>query len=399
MIDLGPDPLTGKRRQHAKVGFDSERVASDALAEANAGLRSNSFVPSSRRTVNEFLIEWPTTIEMTVKPTTFANYKTYAEAYVIPIIGDRKLQDIEPATINALYRHLLTSGRRRGSTNQAMYSWWRTETQAGRPVRPVDIAIKAGVSYSAATNAIRRYRAGRTPASTSAGLSARAVASIHVMVHRAFRDAVNWRYVPANPAATAESPRPKKRQHTTWTAAQLGIFLDQARGDRFYAMWLLFATTGLSQSEAVCALREALDLDAGTISLVNTRVITGGKAHTGARRVGIGLPNHELLFCWPDGSPIYHDTITERFGRLVERAGLPIIRLHDVRHTYATMALRADVNPEIISTRLGHATVAFTLDTYTADVPELDRAAAEQISELFLPSPNLTSQRPTLDEA
>jgi integrase len=97
--------------------------------------------------------------------------------------------------------------------------------------------------------------------------------------------------------------------------------------------------------------------------------------------------DHGLLFCWPDGRPIYPDTITEQFGRLLTQANLPIIRLHDVRHTYATMALRAGVNPKIVSTRLGHATVAFTLDTYTADIPELDRAAAEQITGLFLPAP------------
>jgi integrase len=416
MVDMGPDPLTGKRRQQAKSGFDSERAAWDALAEANADLRTNTYVRTSHRTVSEFLTEWLTAIEMAVKPTTFANYSTYAKAYIIPIIGDRKLQDIEPQTINALYRKLLTSGRRRGDTNQIMYSWWKSETEAGRPVRPIDLANKADVSYSAATNAIRRYRAGRVPATSTAGLSPRAVASIHVMLHRALGDATKLRYIPTNPAASAEYPRAEKRPHKTWTPAQLAAFLRHAHGDRFYAMWLLFTTTGLRRSEAVGAHREAVDLDAGTISLVNTRVIAGGKAQASsgktlrsrrllsldpttieALRVHVdtlqaeqnawGPDYHDqgLLFCWPDGRPIYPDTITERFGRLIERAGLPIIRLHDVRHTYATMALRAGINPKIVSIRLGHASVAFTLEVYTADVPELDRDAADQISGLFLP--------------
>ncbi|MDN5860400.1 MAG: tyrosine-type recombinase/integrase [Pseudonocardia sp.] len=74
----------------------------------------------------------------------------------------------------------------------------------------------------------------------------------------------------------------------------------------------------------------------------------------------------------------------QRQGRLVDRAGLPLITLHDVRRTYATMSLRAGVNPKIVSARLGHATVAFTLDTYTEDVPELHHAAAETVSGLFL---------------
>jgi len=99
---------------------------------------------------------------------------------------------------------------------------------------------------------------------------------------------------------------------------------------------------------------------------------------------GTDYQDHGLLFCWTDGRPIYPETITDQFNRLVDRADLPAITLHDVRHTYATMSLRAGVNPKIVSVRLGHATVAFTLDTYTADVPELHHAAAETVSDLFL---------------
>jgi hypothetical protein len=84
------------------------------------------------------------------------------------------------------------------------YDWWLTETTAGRPVRPVDLAAHAGVTYSAAANAIRRYRAGRTPTAANPGLSARTVASVHVMLRRAFRDATTWHYIPANPVAVAE---------------------------------------------------------------------------------------------------------------------------------------------------------------------------------------------------
>jgi len=95
-----------------------------------------------------------------------------------------------------------------------------------------------------------------------------------------------------------------------------------------------------------------------------------------AAALDVGEPPHGavyhdrgLLFCWSDGRPIYPETITDHFNRLVDRAGLPLITPHDVRHTYATMSLRAGVNPKIVSTRLGHATVAFTLDTYTEDGP------------------------------
>ncbi|WP_433299458.1 tyrosine-type recombinase/integrase [Pseudonocardia sp. CA-142604] len=381
-------------------------------------MRTDSYVEPSRRTVAEFLAEWLTTIEAAVKPTTFANYSTYANAYVIPIIGPRLLQDIDTATVNALYRHLLNSGRSRADTNTVMYQRWRQATSTGRTISAAELASHAGVSRSAAANAIRRYRVGRIPAALTTGLSPSAVASIHIMFRRALRDAVAWRYLTTNPAAIAQPPRGEKQPHKTWNPQQLATFLQHARHERLLAMWLLFATTGMRRSEAVGARRDALDMAAGTLSLVTTHVIaagrtqiSSGKTRRSRRLISLDAatlaalrdhlatldqeraawgPNYQdrgLLFCWPDGRPIYPDTITEQFGRLVTQASLPIIRLHDVRHTYATMALRAGVNPKIVSTRLGHATVAFTLDTYTADIPELDRAAAEQITGLFLPPP------------
>ena len=72
-----------------------------------------------------------------------------------------------------------------------------------------------------------------------------------------------------------------------------------------------------------------------------------------------------LLFVWPDGRPLHPDTITSLFHKHCEAAGLPRIRLHDVRHSYATAASKAGISPKVISERLGHATAAFTLQTYT----------------------------------
>ncbi len=100
---------------------------------------------------------------------------------------------------------------------------------------------------------------------------------------------------------------------------------------------------------------------------------------------GDAYQDHGLAFCWEDGRPIHPDTITEEFNRLVDFLGLPKIRFHDVRHTYATISLRTGVHPKIVSSRLGHATVAFTLDTYTGDIEDLDRDAAEAVIGLFMP--------------
>ncbi|CRK58181.1 Integrase [Alloactinosynnema sp. L-07] len=105
------------------------------------------------------------------------------------------------------------------------------------------------------------------------------------------------------------------------------------------------------------------------------------------RDFGDGYHDDGLVFSGEDGRPIYPDTISERFNRLVDKAGLPLITLHGLRHSYATIALRSGVHPKIVSSRLGHATVAFILDTYSEDVPDLDRDPAESISGLFVSPP------------
>jgi integrase len=427
-VDLGPDPLTGERRRDARSGFVTEDAAWAALAEANSQLRVNRYVKNTPRTVRQFLDEWLVSVRISVKPTTYANYRNYVEYYVVPIIGERKLQEIAPETITRLYGHLLEKGRRRGNSNQLMYEHWRRAIDAGQRPKLAEMAAAGGVSYAGANRAAQRYRAGRTPGEYSAGLDARTVHSVHTMLNRVFRDAVNWRYVTENPVTLATRVRQSRKAHDVWTADQLRRFLAQARKERLYAMWLMFATTGMRRSEAAGATRALVDTDARTVTLWDTRVIAGGQAVESDgktirsrrllaldRRTAAAVVDHlamldeerrlhegdyddrGLLFCWADGRPIYPETITDHFNRLVDRAGLPLITLHDVRHTYATMSLRAGVNPKIVSARLGHATVAFTLDTYTEDVPELHHVAAETVSGLFLDDVDDAPDEPPID--
>lgn len=98
-----------------------------------------------------------------------------------------------------------------------------------------------------------------------------------------------------------------------------------------------------------------------------------------------------LLFVHPSGDPLHPDWITELFHRHCKAAGLPRIRLHDVRHSYATAALKAGVSPKIISERLGHSTVAFTLQTYAHVIPSMDEAAASLTAALILVPPGVST--------
>ncbi|HEV7831575.1 MAG TPA: tyrosine-type recombinase/integrase, partial [Pseudonocardiaceae bacterium] len=91
-----------------------------------------------------------------------------------------------------------------------------------------------------------------------------------------------------------------------------------------------------------------------------------------------------LLFCWEDGRPPHPDTITARFNRLAKAAGLPRIRLHDVRHSYATAGRLARVDTKALSQRVGHTSVSFTMETYMHGDLEADREVAHALASVIL---------------
>lgn len=424
-----PDILTGERKEIRESGFESREEAWDAMLAAQSELAAGTYVKPSKQTVTEFFESWFPYVRTTSEATTAANYESLARSYVMPVIGKRPMREITPQVVAALYDHLLTKARSgKANTNWEMYQLWKGAQDRGQELSVRQIADKTGVSYAGARKAVRRYEVGRIPAEPQAGYAPKTVQSVHIMLGSAFNTAKAWGVVTSNPMESVKGPSLIRRPHVTWTPEQVGSFLEAARGDRFYALWVLVASTGMRRSELCGLTRAGVDLDASagaTVRMNVTSVVAGGKVVAGggksqkSRRpvavdsftasvlrehlqrldeereaFGPCYKDNGLVFCWEDGSRIYPDTITERFNALVDQNGLPRIRLHDVRHSYATIALRSGVHPKVVSSRLGHAAVAFTLDTYSEDVPELDRDAAEDIGELFLPkSPKNAAER------
>jgi integrase len=413
-IDLEPHALTGARQRENRGGFGSEDEAWAAAIRAKDAIDASRHVKPSQRRFGEYATEWLTSIEHSVKPSTLVNYKDYLDAYVLPVLGDRKLQAISVNTLNALYRHLLEGGRARPNLNAEMYRRWKAADDAGRAIAPRDLAAATGATIHAARSAVQRYKAGRLPRELGAGLAPKTVRNIQNMVHKMLGTAVAWRYIEHNPAEHASRPRVRRVRPMTWTAEQLGIFLTAANADRFRALWVLVATTGMRRSELAGAERRLLDLDAGTLTIEPTRVVVDGKAvdedgkTRSARRTialdpytvsvlrehldmldaerhawGSDYPDHDKLFCFEDGRLLHPDTITRRFNRLVDRSGLPRITLHGVRHSYATCAMDAGINPKILSERIGHSSMGFTLQTYVQRSEGRDRDAADSLARLI----------------
>lgn len=222
-----------------------------------------------------------------------------------------------------------------------------------------------------------------------------------------------------NPAEHASLPREQRRTSRArpkpWTVDELTAWLRVALSDRFAAMWLLAATTEMRRSELAGVDRELLDLAARILSIEDTRVVVAGntidsdgKSNAGVRVISLDDytvdllraylavldeerdtfgadydTSHHKLRRYPDGRAVHADTITRRFNPLVDLAGVRRIRLHDVRHTYATLSLDSGVHAKIVSDRIGHAHEGITVQIYGHRPTGHDRDAAELVAGLI----------------
>jgi integrase len=331
-------------------------------------MQRGAYVEPSKQTVGDFLKAWLDGCRVRVRPSTWASYRLNVQAHIIPALGTIPLQSVTAAGLNAFYADLLQAGR------------------VGR----------------------------------EGGLSPRTVRYVHTILRRALADAVRQNRLSRNVADLADPPPQRGAQAPemkTWTAGELRAFLDYAADDRLYPAFLLAATTGMRRGEIAGLRWRDVDLEAGRLAVTQTLISLGNKAAVstpktakGRRQValdgstaavlrahrrrqveerlawGPAYQDGDLVFCREDGTPINPALLSERFERLAREADLPRIRFHDLRHTHATLSLQAGVHPKVVSERLGHASVAITLDVYSHAVAGVQEEAAEKVAALVLGS-------------
>ena len=358
--ELPRDPATGRRRYATKGGFRTEREAQRALQRVLVSVDDGVHVTRTKALVGDYLSDWLIRARVDLRPTTASGYAR-AVVKLNAAFGAVRLQDLTPVMIENFYAELL-----------------------GR------------------------------------GLAPKTVRHVHTTLRRALGDAERLGLIARNPARLVRAPAIKDAEQETWSADELSRFLLASAPDRLHAAFVLLATTGMRRGEALGLRWSDLDLDKGvaavlhTITTVDGRIVASSTKTTKSRRrvsldtgtvavlkahrashakerllVGEGWSDHGLVFCRADGLPVHPDWFSDHFRKLVTRAGLRRIRLHDLRHTHATMALRAGIHPKIVSERLGHATVGITLDLYSHVAPSLDQEAAETVAALLhLPVPS-----------
>jgi len=249
----------------------------------------------------------------------------------------------------------------------------------------------------------------------SAGLGQRSTRYIHTTLHKALKSAVKLGMTTRNPADAVDTPKVPGHEMQVMSEADIQTFLEGALQTPYYALFYLALFTGMRRSELL-ALRWC-DLDLLLCQAYVSRslhVLSGGKVvfrqpkTAKARRtialspsavlvlrehrekqeamramLGISVKDDDLAFSQLDGKPFLPDTITHVWAKLIKRAGFKGVRLHDARHTHASLMLKQGIHPKVVQERLGHASIQITLDTYSHVVPGLQEAAANRFDELI----------------
>lgn len=380
VLDFGRDE-TGRRIRKWHSGFATEKAAEKARTALLGKLDAGEYVASTRITVREFANDrWLPSVATAVatgslKATTGSSYKMLVERHVLPHLGHVALKDVTPDMLARLYGELFTSGR-------------------------LQVSKKEGAPT---------------------GLSASTVRLIHVCVHRMLSDAVRWGVLARNVADAAARDVPRKQRSSdsmaVWSPEQLRAFLESVAEDRLYCLWHLLCLTGARRGE-LCGLKwNNVDLDGGRITISESRVVVDFKvmestpktersaraialdpatvavlrshrARQAAERLAWG-PEYQdtnLVFVWEDGRPLHPQLVSTTFKRLARAADLPPIKLHALRHSFASAALRAGVPMVVVQRHLGHSSIAVTADIYSHVSRDVDQAATDRVASVILGS-------------
>jgi integrase len=375
----GTDPLTGRERRSWRAAGSERAEAESMLARLEADQRRLRTIESSARglTVGAFLYNsWLPAKKLEIRATTFSRYEWMIDHYVLPHLGTMLLRRLRADHLEALYTDLVT----------------------GDPA------------------------AGRKP------LAPKTVHNLHTMLRAALKMAVRRRLLTVNVADAAVAPRyrsvtPPMR---SWTATQLAMFLDAARNREIFPAFRVSAFTGMRRGEVLGLRWGAVDLPRKRLTVTaNVQLLDGKitlqapKTRTSRRTLDLDTTTVEILATWREtqrqnyrqvgdddwvftgarrGTPFHPDLYSQTFDRTVARLDIPRIRLHDLRHTHATLLLKDGVPLKVVSERLGHSSPAFTMTTYQHVLPGMGAHAAAQFAELIDSEPADTPGAETAED-
>lgn len=326
LVSLGS--RQGKRIRR-KVRAPSEHAARAELERLLRSYRAGGS-PSSA-TLDEYLHRWLLEHQPQVRPSTFVSYRGHVEQHISPLLGGIITARLQPADVRRLIAERL-----------------------------------------------------------AAGLSPATVGRIVTTLRIALNQAVNDRSLPDNAAAAVRLPRVHREPVRAATAEDIARVREAVRGDELEALYVLLMGTGMRVGEACSLDWRDLDLERGTVFIrqgktprairtinLSASVVAALRAHRGrSRRVG---PDEPVFLGPRAGERLRTWTVSHAFPRLLGRHGLRKMRVHDLRHGFATRAISRGANLRTIADILGHSRPSITTDVYAHVIPEDQRQAVDSV--------------------
>lgn len=350
-LDKGPD---GKRRQQWTTFQGSHAEAQKKLTEILHQRDTGNYDSPGKTTVAAFLDKWLVDYaKPNLTPRSYERYESISRIHLIPALGNIRLTQLRANRIQDHYVSMLDKG-----------------------------------------------------------LSPRSVRYHHVVLHKALVTAVRWGLVSRNAADGVDIPRPRRSEIQTWDESEIYQFLDTAKDSQYYALFYLALYTGMRRGELLALRWQDIDFIYSQIyvnrSLHHLKdgsyVFTAPKSERSRRTIalppsaflimseyhkqkeaestllGTILNDSELVFS-ALGKPLRPNTVSRAWSNLAIKAGVRVIRLHDARHTHASLMLKQGIHPKVVQERLGHSTISITLDTYSHVAPGLQDAAAKRFDD------------------
>ncbi len=353
IVDIGRDPLTGKRKQLTKGGFKRKKDAEAALNEVLNEVHTQGYVVPSQEVFSSFIENWFTThLEKRIKETTASNAKSLIDKHLIREnpFGDKPLSKITTEDIDAFYN------------------------------------LKIDEGYS--SSYIRK---------------------MHQTLNQAFNQAVKWKRIKYNPVTDADPPAVKKEEMKIWSYNEINAFLEHCKGERHYLTFFLAIYTGMRRGEILGLNWSDIDFANKTIRIQRSLayipkkgyVLTSTKTLKSKRIVPISdmvvnelikyraqqeiwkeqlgelYQDEDFVICTETGSKQDPRNVLRALKRLITSSKVTSIRFHDFRHTHASILISSGVDVVKVSKRLGHANAKITLETYAHLVPNEDNDLAD----------------------
>ena len=352
MVDLGY--VDGRRKRKAATRA-TRREAVEWLREAQQSHEAGALVSRTPTVAEWFVVYLDEHAAVRLRPRTLANYRRAVERHIVPTLGRLRLDKVRPEHLTKLYRDKVASG-----------------------------------------------------------LSPATVRYLHAVIRAAFGLAVRWGRIPRNVALLVEPPTSAHSEVTPLSVDEARALLVAAAGVRLGARWVVGLSLGLRQGEALGLWWEDVDLAAGVVRVRRQLLrpdeagapLTFGPVKSARSRRTLALPGRlaellaehrdkqaaerdaaeawadgRLVFATAGGTPIDHRNDAREFKKLCERASIPPYRVHDLRHTAATLLIAQGQHARVVMEVLGHSQIAVTMNVYGHVMDPQMRDAADAVDE------------------